>query len=328
MTNKFCNENYLFFQKNYNILNDTKIEMNFYRLIYSLDEKKHKILDEILLEKIRQNWNAVQHYLVLLKSTFKQIKSAGNLEGFQIEHLMKDFKVAEKNIKTPKTFLKYVKALIYRKNLYNEVKELLLILSNKYTCELILNKNLKKEKCSKKYIEKVIKLANGHFDILCKLLYPKTTSLKNGFGKEEYNTVYKFFRCLRLMEKHEIDPIKALKIKVPKKPTNKDVSRVLDELEVNYIIESGNDFDDKPETVNGISEYILLMKRRGHSLWYTINYIWKHLYGKEPEGDICNANVVSNYEIEMQKGGYKTTIKLFVLCRDGFISNINIFQEF
>lgn len=231
-----------------------------------------------------------------------------------------------KKIKSPKTFLQYMKTFIYRKNLYNEIKELLLILSNKYTCELILNEKLKKEKCTKKYIEKIVALANGSFDILTKLLYPKVTAIKNNFGKEEYENVYKFFKCLKLMEKHNINPFQILNIGKPTKP--KKIEKILDELEINYLIDTGNDFDEKIENVKSIAEYILLLKKRGHSLWFTINYIWKYLYGEELLGSIHKTNPISSNNIENQKNSYNFALKLFILCEDGFVSNINIFQEF
>ena len=36
------------------------------------------------------------------------------------------FLIIEKKIESPETFLQYIKTFIYRKNLYNEIKELLL----------------------------------------------------------------------------------------------------------------------------------------------------------------------------------------------------------
>ena len=327
MTNTYCNENYLFFEKNYNLINDKNIEMKFYRMIYSLDEQKYIILDEILLNKIKENWKGIEKYMNMVENVIKKLKLAKNLEGLQVEKLMDDFLSTKKLIENPETFLKYMKIFIYRKNLYNEIKELLLILSNKYTCELILNKNLKKEKCSKKYIEKVIKLANGNYDILIKLIYPKIFKFKNEFQKKEYENIYKFFTCLKLIEKYDLNPLKLLNINVPNKPTNKTINRILDELELQYIIDSNNDFDDKLEKVNNISEYILLMKKRGHTLWYIINYIWKNIYGKDPEGNIYNSNIVSSNNIELQKMNYLIAIKLYKLCDDGFISSTNIFHN-
>ena len=99
-------------------------------------------------------------------------------------------------------------------------------------------------------------------------------------------------------------------------------------MEINYIIDTGNDFDNKIENVKSIAEYILLLKKREHSLWFTINYIWKYLYGKELLGNIHKTNAISSYNIENQKNSYNFALKLFILCEDGFISNINIFQEF
>ena len=326
MTNKFCNENYLFFEKNYNLLNDKSVELNFYKTIYSLDIKKHQILDEIIMNKIKENWKGIDIYLNLVKDVFKQLKKSGNLNEFQVNNLINDFLIIEKKIESPETFLQYMKTFIYRKNLYNEIKELLLILSNKYTCELILNEKLKKEKCTKKYIEKIVRLSNGSLDILTKLLYPKVTAIKHNFGKEEYENVFKFFKCLKLMEKHNINPLKALNIGKPNKPKN--IEKILDELEINYLIDTGNDFDNKLENVKSIAEYILLLKKRGHTFWFTINYIWKYLYGKELLGKIHKTNAISNNNIENQKNSYNFALKLFILCEDGFISNINIFQEF
>jgi hypothetical protein len=86
------------------------------------------------------------------------------------------------------------------------------------------------------------------------------------------------------MEKHKINPFEALNIKKPKKPKN--IEKTMDELEINYLIDTGNDFDEKLEDVKSIAEYILLLKKRGHSLWFTINYIWKYLYSNELLGNI------------------------------------------
>lgn len=72
MTNKFCNENYLFFEKNYNLLNDKSVELDFYKTIYSLDVKKHQILDEIIMNKIKENWKGIDIYLNLARSVFEK----------------------------------------------------------------------------------------------------------------------------------------------------------------------------------------------------------------------------------------------------------------
>ena len=64
-----------------------------------------------------------------------------------------------------------------------------------------MNENLRKEKCTKKYIEKIVKLSDGNLNILIKLLFPKVKGIKNYFGKIEYETVYMLFKCLKLMEK-------------------------------------------------------------------------------------------------------------------------------
>ena len=70
-------------------------------------------------------------------------------------------------------------------------------------------------------IEKIVKLADGNMNILIKLLYPKVKSIKNYFGKIEYETAYMLFKCLKLMEKHKLDPIKTLKLYVKlSKPKN------------------------------------------------------------------------------------------------------------
>jgi len=232
-------------------------------------------------------------------------------------------------MKNSGTFLKHMTKFIYRKNLYAEVKELLFILSNKYSCEIILNKDLSKENCSKRYIEKIIKLANGNMNILIKLLYPKVKSVKNYFGKIEYETAYMFFKCLKLMEKHKIDPVKGLKLDI-KLTKPKKLNEILEDLELNYIMKSGNDFDDKKFDVRSISEYILLLKKRGHTLWYAVNFVWNNIYGCGDciINEITNSNVVSMNNIELQKQNYLTAIKIYIMCREGYISNINVFQNF
>ena len=50
---------------------------------------------------------------------------------------------------------------------------------------------------------------------------------------------------------------------------------------------------EKLEKVKNIAEYILLLKKRGHSLWFTINYIWKYLYGRELLGSIHKTNAIT-----------------------------------
>jgi hypothetical protein len=74
------------------------------------------------------------------------------------------------------------------------------------------------------------------------------------------------------------------------------------------------------------------MKQRGHNLWYTINFIWDNLYGKDckfPQSVSANHSMVSGInDIELQKTNYNMALKLFILCREGYISSINIFQNF
>ena len=328
MSNKFCNKHHLFFKTNYDLMCDPSVEMKFYRTLYSIGEKQFALIDKVLLERITKNWDSIKDYLSLVHKIAKTINATGNIKGFQIEDVIKDFNVIYKKIRGPKTFLKYMKAFVYRNNIYGEMKELLLILSNKERCEILLNKNLGRERCSKRFIEKIVKLANGDFNIIVRLLFPKVVTLKNTLGKPEYESIYRMFRCLQLIEKHGLDPLKTLGIKI--KLPRVDLKKVLDELELNYIIESRNDFDDKPVEINSVSEYILLMKQRGHNLWYTINFIWDNLYGAECKLPCCDqhSTVLGINNIELQKTNYNIALKLFILCREGYISSINIFQNF
>ena len=329
MSNKFCNTHHLFFKKNLDILNNKDNEIKFYRTLYTLNKDKIELLNKIFLEKITKNWGKIQNYLKNLRKIVKVVKTSGNLKDFEIERMIDEYLSLEKKMKSPETFLKHITKFIYRKNLYAEVKELLFILSNKHSCEIILNKDLSKEKCSKRYIEKIIKLANGNINILIKLLYPKVKSVKNYFGKIEYETAYMFFKCLKLMEKHKIDPIKGLKLDV-KLTKPKKLKEILEDLDLNYIMESGNDFDDKKFDVRSISEYILLLKKRGHTLWYAVNFVWNNIYGCGDciVNEITNSNVVSMNNIELQKQNYLTAIKIYIMCRESYISNINVFQNF
>lgn len=329
MSNKFCNTHHLFFKKNLDILNNKDNEIKFYRTLYTLNKDKIELLNKIFLEKITKNWVYIENYLKNLRKIVKVVKSSGNLKDFEIEKMIDEYLSLEKNMKNSGTFLKHMTKFIYRKNLYAEVKELLFILSNKYSCEIILNKDLSKENCSKRYIEKIIKLANGNMNILIKLLYPKVKSVKNYFGKIEYETAYMFFKCLKLMEKHKIDPVKGLKLDI-KLTKPKKLNEILEDLELNYIMKSGNDFDDKKFDVRSISEYILLLKKRGHTLWYAVNFVWNNIYGCGDciINEITNSNVVSMNNIELQKQNYLTAIKIYIMCREGYISNINVFQNF
>ena len=326
---KFCNNNHLFFKKNLEILNNKNNEVKFYRTLYTMNKDKLKILNEFFLQRINKNWVYIRKYLKNIKNILKTIHSTGNLKDFEIDKMILEFLALEKKMRKPEDFLRYMTSFVYRDNLYNELRELLLILSNKHSCEILMNEKLRKEKCSKKYVEKIVKLSDGNLNILIKLLFPKVKGIKNYFGKIEYETVYMLFKCLKLIENHNLDPIKQLRLSVCHKKRD-DIKKILEDIELEYIIKSGNDFDDKPIEVNSVSEYILLMKRRGHTLWYTVDFIWKNIYGGKEciRGEISNSNVVSINNVELQKHNYLTAIKIYLLCRDNLISNINIFQNF
>jgi hypothetical protein len=229
-------------------------------------------------------------------------------------------------IKNPDTFMENVPDLLKKQNIYLILKEFIYILSNKKRCKLLVEDDLRSKKLNKEYIKNIIDILGKNLNLIKEFIFLKYTGNNNNWGNKQYESAYKMFKTLLIIEPFYDKPLKLLGIKYSLSKPDK-VEKIIENMEIDYVLKTKkNNLNGKD--VKSISEFIILMKKSGFNLWFSINFVWNHIYTKWAIDNIQNSNVNGNNNIEYQKSNNLLGIKIYLLCKKGFITSSNIFQNF
>ena len=216
----------------------------------------------------------------------------------------------------------------FLKRLYILVKQFVFILSNKKRCKFLVESDLRKKKLNRKYISDITDIVGSNINLLKMFIYDKYEGNQNKWSHHQYDSAYIMFKILLIIQKYYEHPLKLLKIKYNlSKPY--PLKQILENLQINYVLETKkNNLNGK--NIKSISEFIILMKQSGFDLWFTIDFIMKNIYESYhiEEKNIKNFNIYGNTNVEYQKSNNLLGIKIYLLCKKGFITNSNIFQNF
>ena len=326
----FCEEHNTEFKKYYNYLNNPlylSIFINYLQYInhdvikqkiYQMIIKNHKYI----LDRINKIDILVEYYK---KNNLINKSEIGKFFNFYIGYRIKI------NLKSKKDLYNLFYKLINYNNVVLVLKEVFYIFSDYRSCIYYLTPSINFNNTKKSIINKVVTNFRDNINTLNQIISKIYLGDKNPWKSVYYSSAYAMFETLIILKKYYKNPLKELNIQftIFKKCENKNL---IENLCNNYLHKKLKDSNiDKKinkNNVKSISQFILVLKKEGYDLWFTIPLIFNTIYELYEFKNIPDALLLDHKNTYYQKMNNIIGIMCFILVENNFISNINIFNNF
>ena len=318
--NHFCEENNIMFKKINKFLNNPK---NIFILMKTLKIFFHPRAQPILLNEIKKNKskiNSIAENFHIVMEYYKNnnlvLKSKVGHFMLYYEHNLKSIKV-----KNDKDYLHFMLKILNYPNLISLLKEIFYVLSDYRSCIYFMTPNIKFRNTNKETIQEFITKFRSNQNMCFSIIsgyYPNDNSPWGYY----YTGAYSSFESLTILSKYYQNPIKELNIDFKyKKKNNKQ--QILNKISKIYNIKL-----KKQEKVINITNFIILMKRLKYDMHEVVNSIFNIIYEGVSFKNIERCYVVNGIKIFSQKRNYELGIKIYLLVSNGYITNVNCFENF
>ena len=323
----FCSEHNLEFKKYYNYLNNpiyVNILLETIKYI-NTDYIKKKILQKIIdnhssiLESIKKANIVISFYK---KNDLINKSEIGKFFNFYEKYLK------ETNINNHNDLLKLFYKLIHYENCISILKECFYIFSDYRSCIYFLTPSINFYKTKKSILDKVIENFKDNINTLNQIISKIYIEDNNPWGSPYYSTAYAMFETLFIIKKYykeDYESFKKLNItfKIVKKCNTNDINKNLIK-KFNNIKFSNNTI----KKINNVSDFLIKVKKLGYDMWFTIPLIFDTIYEKYKLENIMESYTFGHDKIYFQKMNNMLGIMCYILVCEGYITNINIFQNF
>ena len=321
-----------------NICNNCNYYNNLYNLLISNEEyiinyiqlfKIKKVKNKIQL-LINEKWDLILEHINIFDNIIIELKKNKNLKKSLIGNLIKEYDKIKKNIRNKNNFYENILKFIDRENFYNEIKQILFILSNNKRCNLLVYDRERHSKISKKYIEKLLEKFKKDLNLLKSYLIRDIIKLNWGLDCRE---LQKMYYLLHLINEKYKNPLIIFNVKYSYKKKYKNIKKrdieynkdliktLLTESVLKY-----NKGDTNLISIDNISSLILHLKKT-LSIWEIIDLIFDEIFEINLK-NIQDSIIYKHNNIEYQRNNNRYAFKLFILVKHNLINNINIFQGF
>ena len=316
----FCEENNLMFKKINKFLNSPK---NILILMNTLKIFFHPKAQPLLLKEIKNNKDKINSIIKNFHIVMDYYKNNNLVLKSKVGHFILYYEHKLKNIKVKndKDYLTFIHNILNYPNLISLLKEIFYVLSDYRSCIYFMTPNIKFRDTNKETInEFVTKFRNNQnmcFSIISGY-YPNDDSPWGHY----YTGAYASFESLNILSKYYQNPLKDLKIDFKyKKKNNKQ--QIMKKISNIYNIKL-----KKVEKIINITNFIILMKKLKYDMHEVINSIFNIIYEGITLKNIQRCYVVNGIKIFNQKKNYELGIKIYLLVSNGYITNVNCFENF
>lgn len=192
--------------------------------------------------------------------------------------------------------------LITYENCISVLRECFYIFSNYRACIYFMTPSINFYKTNKETISKVIFSFKDNLNTLNQIISKIYLGQVNPWGSIYYSSAYAMFETLFIINKYYKDPLK--------------------ELDIKFIIKKKN------KIKNNINEIIIDLRKSGYDLWYVIPFIFEMIFKKYSISGLPESITFGYKKIYYQKMNNLIGLMAFILVKEGYISNINIFKKF
>lgn len=320
----FCIENNKLFKKYYNYLNNP-----FYVaiLLNSLQYIEHERVKNKIYNMIIENHESVLDKLNKIDIIISFYKKNNLINKSEIGKFFTFYEKHRKetDINDNKDLLKLFYKLILYENCISVLKECFYIFSNYRACIYFLTPSIDFNNTDKNTMNDVIKNFKDNTNTLTQIISKVYIGDKNEWGIL-YSSANAMFETLLIINKF-YEPLKKIGIQFENIKMC-DKKNILKNLCKNYNQNKFNNININTKEINNVSEFIIKLKKFGYDMWYTIPLVFDTIYEDYNLNNIMESNVIGYNKVYHQKMNNKIGVMCYILVRDGFISNVNIFQRF
>ena len=327
----FCEHNNKLFKKYYNMLNN-KYYIFYFTLILKFINTNNIIKNKILL-MIQNNNKYILERLDIIDTIVHYYKENNLINKSEIGKFFSFYQKNIKNINKEKDndLFKLFYILINYKDVLNVLKECFYIFSDYRACIYFMTPSINFNNTDKKTIHNVILNFRDNINTLNQIISRIYLGDENSWGSIYYSSAKSMFETLIIIKKYFKDPLKELNIKfdILKKCINKNI---LKKLCINYhknkLSHELNDSKINVNNINNVSHFIINIKKLGYDMWFVIPLVFNTIFEKYEISKILEPNLINCRKIMQQKINNLLGIMCYILVSDGYISNVNIFNNF
>ena len=316
----FCEENNKLF-KNISVFLDNPrniiILMNQVKVFLSPKGKK------IIISELQKNKDKIDKIIKNCKVVINYYKMNDEILKSEVGHfiLYCEHNLDKIRIKNENDYIRFIENIINYPKLITLLKEIFYILSDYRSCIYFMTPNVDFKKTNKSIVNEFIKKFKSNQNICFSTISRYYRNDESPWGKY-YTGVYSSFESLIILQKYYNNPLKELNIEFnyKKKNNNKVILKKISQL---YNVEL-----NKIEKIMNVTNYIIMMKKMKYNMHEVVNSIFDIIYEGVTIKNIQKCYIINNIKIFNQKNSYELGVKIYILVRDNFISNINCFENF
>jgi len=316
----FCEENNKLFKKIYIFLNNPK---NIILLMNTLKIFSHPKGKKVILDTIKKNKKIIYEIMKDFNIIMDYYKSNNLVLKSQVGHFILYYDYHLKKIKVDKDedYLLFIQKILNYPMLISLLKEIFYILSDYRSCIYFMTPNIKFRNTNKENIDEFVNKFHTNQNMCFSIIsgyYPNDNS---PWGKY-YTGAYACFESLNILKKYYDNPLKKLKIihKYSKKSNKQQIIKKISSI---YNIQL-----KKIEKIMSVTTFIIMMKKLKYNMHEVVNQIFEIIYQNSQFKNIQNCYINNGIKIFNQKKNYDLGVKIFILVNDGFITNVNCFENF
>ena len=318
--NRFCEENNVMFKRIYKFLDNPK---NIFILMKTLKIFFHPKARPILLNEIKKNKSKINSIAENFHIVMEYYKNNNLVLKSKVGHFIMYFEHNLKNIKvkSDKDYLDFMLKILNYPNLISLLKEIFYVLSDYRSCIYFMTPNIKFRNTNKETINEFVTKFRSNQNMCFSIIsgyYPNDNSPWGYY----YTGAYASFESLNILSKYYQNPLRELKIdfKYKKKHTKEQILKKISNI---YNIKL-----KKNEKIINITNFIILMKRLKYDMHEVVDSIFKIIYEGVSFKNIERCYVINGIKIFSQKKNYELGIKIYLLVSNGYITNVNCFENF
>lgn len=325
----FCDKTNKDFIKYYKFLNNPKNMKTIYdfmQFMY-LDEFKERILD-----MIKKNRKSLMNYIETSKILMKFYERNKLIQKSEIGTFFSKFKskINNFNVNSDKKILNLFYEVLEYPNLLSVLKECFYLFGNYRTCLLTMIPKINFYKCEKYQIDEYVKYFHDNQNMFVTLISKVSIGDKTPWGSMYYSSAYAMFETLNIMDRYYLKNGKGTlsKLKISESITPYTLSKkiiyknLLKKFEMNRFEKK-----NKMENILSVSSFIIVLKKMGYDLWFTIPLVFDTIYKYNFKG-IQESKVIGYKKIYHQKMNFRIGIMCYILKLDGFLTSVNILNNF
>jgi hypothetical protein len=222
------------------------------------------------------------------------------------------------NVNSNKNLLELFYKLITYDRCLDLLKECFYIFSDYRSCIYFMTPSIDYNNTEKKNIDNVVNNFKNNINTLNQIISKVYIGQSNPWGSPYYSSAYSMFDTLLILKKYYKDPLDKINIKFK-------INKICPK---NSLIKNlYKKYNDMKPFIN-VSQFLINLKKLGYDLWHTIPLIFNTIFEEYELSNILDSLVFGDKKIYFQKMNNKLGIMSYILVDKGYISNINIFQNF